>query len=353
MKTGSTKFGIFSLLAMAFFLCGTLPVFSDIHALTLSLADSTAPVGLRGEGVRFLVEEIEKHTGGKVKVQVHWGSSLLKEKEILSGIQDGVVDIGYLNPNYYPTQMRVSGAFSLFPKGPKKFRNISWFYAQSYEQIPELKEELERLKLKAIYINTILPVAIVSTKPFTSFEDFKGKKIRSASRWALAQLEGAGAIPVSIPWGDCYMALQTGTIDAVFTNRDGEHRTKLDEVAPHIYAMKQIWVSIPFIYAMNIDRWNDLSPELQQQIIAAGNAAVLRFEELWEGEWAKVDAAQRKMKTVITDATPADIEKWATMPVIRELQQVWVKEATAAGVKNADRVLPKMEALLEKAAARD
>ncbi len=313
-------------------------VFNCAYAktITLTLADSTAPVGLRGNGVKIIVEEIEKHTNGKVKIQVHWGGSLLKAKEILRGIQDGIVDIGYINSNYYPKQMRVSGAFALFPQGPKKFTNMSWFYSKCFEEIPELKAELDKLKLKPIYTNTVLPVAVVSTKPFTKFEDFKGKKIRAASRWWLGQLKGAGAIPVSIPWGDCYMALQTGTIEGVYTNRDGEHRTKLDEVANNIFTIKDMWIGVPFIYAMNSDKWNGLPEDIRNQIIAAGESASSRFEKLWNEEWDKTEAAQKKMGAVITAASPSDVKKWATMPIIEELQSEWVKEAEVAGVKSAE-----------------
>ena len=327
--------------------------FADAKAITLTLADSTAPVGLRGAGVKILVEEIEKHTNGQVKIQVHWGGSLLKAKEILRGIQDGIVDIGYINSNYYPKQMRAFGAFALFPKGPKKFSNMSWFYAKSFEEIPEMKAELEKINIHPIHTNTVLPVAVVSTKPFTKFEDFKDKKIRAASRWWLGQLKGAGAIPVSIPWGDCYMALQTGTIEGVYTNRDGEHRTKLDEVAMNIFTMKEMWIGVPFIYAMNTDKWNSLPEDIQNQITAAGKSAALRFEQLYNNEWEKIEAAQKKMGATITAASPSDIEKWVTMPAIKELQDVWVKEANEAGIKNADQVLLKMKALLAEAMERD
>ena len=343
----------FSVLVFSCFLFGITTGFSEARALTLTLADSTAPIGLRGEGVKILVEEIEKHTNGEVKVQVHWGGSLLKSKEILGGIQDGIVDIGYINSNYYPKQMRVNSIFSLFPQGPKKFSNISWFYENAFEKIPEIKAELQRLKLKPIYTNTVLPLAVVSTKPLNSFEDFKGKKFRASSRWVLAQLEAAGSIPVSLPWGDCYMALQTNSIDGVFSNRDGEHRTKLDEVAPNIFAMKEIWAAVPFIYAMNLDKWNSLSKKTQQQLTEAGQAAVLRFEQLWEAEWSRTETAQKKMGANVVNATAEDISKWANMPVNDELQKQWIKEATAAGVKNADQVMASLKKLLAEAMARD
>ena len=319
----------------------------------LTLADSTAPVGLRGIGVKIFVEEIEKHTKGNVKIQVYWGGSLLKAKEILNGIKDGIVDMGYVNPNYYPKQMMVSGAFAIFPKGPSKFRNMSWYFFQCFDHIPAIHEELKELKLKPIYVNTVLSPSVVSTKPFTKFEDFKGKRIRAASRWWLAQLKAAGAVPVSVPWGDCYMALQTGTIDGVYTNIDGEHRTKLDEVAPNVYTCKELWVGVPFFYAINSDKWARLPKEIQDQMMAAGESAAKRFEDLFESEWERTIAEQKKMGCKITHASAEDIAKWVNMPVHKELQGVWIKESSAAGIKNAEDVIAKMEELLAKAIEKD
>jgi TRAP-type C4-dicarboxylate transport system substrate-binding protein len=337
----------------ALFLLVLLASGGSAKQITLTLADSTAPTGLRGAGVTALVEEVEKHTNGQVKIQVHWGESLLKEKEILAGVRDGIVDIGYINPNYYPKELLVTGSFALFPQGPRKFTNMYWLYERCFEEIPALKAELEKFKLKPIYTNTVLPIAVTSTKPFVQFDDFKGKRIRAASRWWLGQLKGAGAIPVSIPWGDTYIALQTGTIDGVYTNIDGIHRTKLDEVGKHIFTCRELWVGVPFIYTMNAAKWGSLSPELQKQILKAGEAAAKRYEQLFEEEWNRIASEQKAMGCTITAASAADIGKWAAMPVVDELKREWQKEAEAAGIKDAGEVLAKIMNFVNAAIQRD
>lgn len=326
---------------------------AQAEVIKLTLADSTAPVGLRGNGLKIFLEEVEKHTKGQVKIQVHWGGSLLKSKEILNGIGDGIVDMGYINPNYYPKQMVVGGAFALFAQGPRKFNNIAWCYSKCFDEIPALKNELKKLKLKPIYTNTVLPVAVVCTQPFTKFEDFKGKRIRASSRWWLGQLKGAGAVPVSIPWGDCYMALQTGSIEGLYTNLDGEHRTKLDEVAKNVYTCRDLWVGVPFIYPMNTDKWNSLPPAIQKQMSAAGEAAAKRFAALYEDEWSRIGAEQKKMGCTVTAASAQDIKKWVTMPAINQMKQEWVKETKARGLKDAAKVLSTMQAILDEAIKRD
>jgi TRAP-type C4-dicarboxylate transport system substrate-binding protein len=353
MVLRATKCGL-KMGGILFFLAAfVLSVQAADKPIKLTLADSTAPTGIRGNGVKILLEEIEKHTRGRVKVEVYWGESLLKAKEILAGVKDGIVDMGYINPNYYPKEMLVHSAFALIPQGPATFKYQSWYFFKCFEDIPAFQRELSALNQTTIHVNTVLSCAVVSTKPFTKFEDFKGKKIRASSRWFLGQLKGARAIPVSVPWGDCYMALQTGTIDGVYTNLDGEHRTKLDEVARNVYTCKELWVGVPFLYTVNNNKWKKLPQDVQEQLKAAGKAASLRFSDLFDVEWAKIIAEQKKMGCVVTPASSADIQKWVSMPAIGELQSQWVKEAQAAGLKDADRIMGRMKSLAVEAIERE
>jgi TRAP-type C4-dicarboxylate transport system substrate-binding protein len=149
------------------------------------------------------------------------------------------------------------------------------------------------------------------------------------------------------------MALQTGTIDGVYTNLDGEHRTKLDEVAPHVYTCRELWIGVPYFYAVNLDKWNSLPKDIQQQMLAAGKAAAVRFAGLFNEEWDRTIAEQKKMNCTVTAASPEDIQKWVSMPAITELQNVWVKEMKDRGMKDADDILARMKVLVAEAIAAE
>jgi len=346
---------LFYLVLIVFLLATSITIisFAQDKPIKLSLADSTAPVGLRGNGVKIFLEEIEKHTNGRVEVEVYWGESLLKAKEILNGVQEGVVDMGYINPNYYPKQLLVNGSFAIYPRGPVQYKNAYEAFLECYEEVSELSEEFSSVNQKQLYINTILPMTVTSTKPFTSFEDFKGKRIRASSRWYLAQLAGAGATPVSVPWGDCYMALQTGTIDAVYTNLDGIHRTKLDEAAPHIFTMREIWIAMPQFYTINLDTWNSLPEDIQKQLVEAGKSASLRFNELYDNEWDKIIEEQKELGYTVIHASEEDIEKWMAMPVIEQMKEDWIKEAEEEGIENASQIVNTINGIINEAIEKE
>ena len=326
-------------------LCFSMISLASEQPIKLTLADTTAPTGLRGEGTLLFVEEIEKYTNGRVQVEVYWGESLLKAAEILKGVQDGIVDMGYINPNYYPGPLILNGSFAIYPRGPVKFSNMYEAFVTCLEEVPELTQELDSVNQKQLYINACLPMTVTSRLPFSSFEDFAGKRIRASSRWYLAQLEGAGATPVSVPWGDCYMALQTGTIDAVYTNLDGIHRTKLDEAAPNIFTMREIWIGMPYFYTINLDTWNRLPEDIQSQLVEAGKSASLRFSELYDDEWDRVIAEQNRLGYTVTHASPEDIDKWMAMPIIEEMKDIWISEAEVNGISNAQEIVDRISGI--------
>lgn len=211
-----------------------------------------------------------------------------------------------------------------------------------------MTEELAAFNQKLFYSNLPLPSAICCTEPLTCFEDLRGKRMRASAASKLACLEGAGAIPVSVPFGDCYMALETGMIEGVYTSMDAIHRTKLDEAGPNVLVFPGLWTGIPHTYTINLDTLNNLPEDVKEQLLEAGRVAGLRCEDLYKRYYEEILAVWETSEYTLTVATAADEEKWSAMPIVSELQAEWVKKAEAAGMQDAEGL---MEYLKEAAAA--
>jgi TRAP-type C4-dicarboxylate transport system substrate-binding protein len=353
MIKSKLKISSIILFALVLIVSCIITVFATEKPITLTLAEYDTPIGLAGEGVKILQEEIAEKTNGRVELTIYWGGSLLKGKEILRGVADGVADMGHINPNYYPNQLPMNGVYAVIPQGPDKFVNQAWIFNTCMEQIPELKAEFIANNQIPIYLYGVLSKTITSTKPITCLADYKDKKIRASNRWALSMLEAAGAVPVSVPWSDCFMALQTGTIDAVYTNLDAIHRVKMDEIAPHIFACRSLWSGTQFIFTINLNTWNKLPEDIQGQIMDATKSSAIRYGEAYDKEWKKCIAEQKEMGCVVNVITPEDVEKWASMPVIEELQAKWVKESGDRGVKNAGELLKQIKEIVKQGIERE
>ena len=321
--------------------------------ITLTYATNTAPTGLRGIAEKMFVEEIEKQTNGEVKVRPFWGESLLKGKEILKGVQDGVADMGQVNVNYYPKRLLLNSGLMLFPEGPVKYENKQWVYKQFYEQIPEMANEYAKYKQQIVYIYSVNPFAGTFTTPIDSMADFKGKRIRASSRWYLSLLEGLGATPVSIPWGDCYMALQTKAVDSVFTNSDSIHRVKLDEVAPYLYYFEELWIGTPYLVTINTKKWNSLSEDVRKGIEKAARISEEKFAVAYKTIFDDIVAEQKKLGYTVKFATKDEIAAFVSLPEVAKNKQTWLEEAKELGATNPETVLEKIQAIIDQGIAKD
>ncbi|MBT8361342.1 MAG: TRAP transporter substrate-binding protein DctP, partial [Deltaproteobacteria bacterium] len=218
-------------MALVFLLALGLNTLCLADTIKMKYSDHDPPGGMRTDFVKNTwLPEIENQTTGQVKIQEFWGGALMGSKEILKGIGDGVTQMGFVYPGHYPGQLPAHTILKLFPRGPSKFENMVWFYRKIYAEVPEFKTELENANVMTVMFTAGLPGAFTGKNPLAGIDDVKGDKWRAGDKWGLRFLENAGAVPVSVPWGDVYMALQTGTIDGCFTNYDGLHLMKFDEV---------------------------------------------------------------------------------------------------------------------------
>jgi len=303
---------------------------------------------MRGVAEKQFLEELESLSNGQIKVMSYWGESLVKGKEILKSVQDGVVDLGFINVNYYPKRLLLNGATGLLEQGPTEYKNMLGLYHEIYSTVPQLTEEFLKYKQRPVYIYSALPYSFCTKEPLNSLDGLKGMKARTSSRWKMADLGAIGAVPTSVAWSECYMALQTGTIDTVLTNVDAQSRAKLYEVAPNIMVAKEMWLAIPFMITMNEKKYQSLPDELKAVISQANENAVKRFTEYYpQSMQEEIDKMSAK-GVKFTYASAEDMKKWASLPSIKTNQETWVKEVTELGAADADTILQKVIAIDEK-----
>ncbi|PZX14884.1 TRAP-type C4-dicarboxylate transport system substrate-binding protein [Palleronia aestuarii] len=322
------------------------------QAVTLSFATNTPPNNMRGEAEQIFLEELANASNGEITVIPYWGASLLEGAETLGGVRDGVADMGFVNINYYPNQLLLNSAYNLFPKGPSEYENIVWAFDQMYEQIPELDQEFADLGQRIVYKYGVTPYAGTFKSPVEELSDMEGMRVRAASRWYLNLLQGIGATPVSMPWGDLYQALQTGSIDGVFTNIDGIHRASLDEAAPNVYFMPDLWLAIPFIITINENKWQSLSDAQKEAFATAAEAATERFGDVWDSTIERILSEEEAAGITVVTAPPEATETFAALPEVETNQALWADEARSAGAEDPEAILQKFDDIIAEAIDR-
>ncbi|WP_337998115.1 TRAP transporter substrate-binding protein DctP [Oleispirillum naphthae] len=323
------------------------------EALTLTYATNTAPTGLRGIAEKMFLDEISTQSGGAIKVRAYWGESLLKGKEILKGVSDGVVDMGHVNTAYYPKRLLLNSGLMMFPQGPTEYAGMMKLYDRLFQEIPELSKEIAGFKQHIAYFYAVNPYGVAFTRPVTGLAGMKGLRVRVSSRWYLSVLEAMGATPVSVPWGDCYMSLQTKAIDGVMTNYDSIHRVKLDEVAPHLLVMKELWLPTPYLLTIGDKAWNRLSAEQKATIGKAAAVSRRKFTKLYGEMFDEVIATQKKAGYTVTFASKKDIATWVASPQNEANKKQWIVEAKELGAADAEAILGKMGKIVADAVAAE
>ncbi|MBA7565838.1 Solute-binding protein [subsurface metagenome] len=314
--------------------------------IILKYGEFEIPTDLAGKLAIILQEEIAKKTDGRVNLKIYWAGSLLKGEEILRGVEEGVVDMGNINQNYYPNQLPLSQVFNVIPRGPSSYKSQMMIYEKVMEQVPEWKDEFLAHNQLSLLRFTKSDRAIASVKPIKSLEDFKNQKMRSSSRWILAMIGAGGATPVSVPWPDCYMALQTGTIDAMLCNFDSLLASKLVEPAKNILLCEGLWAESPFHITINLDTWNKLPEDIQSQIMEALDSTTASYSKLLTNLWDTCIEEAEKMGCVINKMPTEDMEKWLSSPVVEEIGALWIKEGEDKGMENASKILEKIKSIV-------
>ncbi len=290
---------------------------------------------------------IENESNGRLKIEAHWGGELSISYDALKTVSgEGVADMAIVVPEYTPNDLPLHQIFKSFPVGPSGQKQVDFFRCV-YADIPDLTNELSNANVVNLLTCTGYPTAFFSTKPLRSLEDIKGKKWRTASFWHRDFLKNAGAIPVTIPWGEkVYEALQTDALDGVMVNIDSGHDIKLQKVAPNILISKELWLGHVYLLVMNKNTWNGLSKEdkdaIQRAAETAYNSLGIVMNISFDTQIEDLQKDGAKVRILKSE----EVEQWKAATRYKELQSAWVKQQEDKGVKNIDVTMKKVSTII-------
>ncbi len=127
-----------------------------------------------------LQKDLDRHTGGTVKIQIYYGMALGgKPRDLISQAENGVVDMSYTLPAYHAGRFPILTGLELpfIAKTGEVFSQVAWDWLVKYAHT-------EFKTLKVITLNAIDVGVLHTTKrAVRKLEDLKGLKIRVAGRY--------------------------------------------------------------------------------------------------------------------------------------------------------------------------
>lgn len=211
--------------------------------------------------------DIKAATDGAVDFELYTSGALVPAQTTLSGVGDGVAQLGLVAAAYTPSELPLSGLMNDLAFLAKDPMAISLAFTELLMFDQRFIDEYARHNTVALggYSTPIYLFACM--KDVVSAEDARGTKFRTNGR---AQNEFAGAlggVPVSVPINDVYSGLERGSLDcALIESTNLVTGPRLGEVIRSVTKIG-LGTGMGVSYVYNKDFWNDIGPEARRQIL--------------------------------------------------------------------------------------
>lgn len=189
------------------------------------------------ENITQFASDVDKASGGKLKITVHPGGSLFKANEIKRAVQGGQAQAGEILLGGYANENPLFGTDNV------PFLATSYAEAKKLAaaQKPALEALLAKQGLKVLFTVPWPPQGIFSKNPINAAADLKGVKWRAYSPQTSRIAELVGAQPVTIQAAELSQALATGAVGAFMTSGATGYDSKVWEQVKYFYDA-QAWL---------------------------------------------------------------------------------------------------------------
>jgi TRAP-type transport system periplasmic protein len=292
--------------------------------IALSYSVFFPPTHVQCEAAKSWAAEIEKRTGGRVKITLYPGGTLTKAPQIYEGVVNGVSDIGMSCFAYTRGRFPLLEGLDLplgYPSGAAATR-IATDMVRKYAP----KEVADT---HVLYVHAHGPGILASRKPVRAMADVKGLKVRATGLSAKI-VEALGGAPVAMSQGETYEALQKGVVDATLCPIETLKGWKQGEVIAAVTDTKRIGYTTAMFVTMNLAKWQALPPDVQQVFTAVSDEWVAKHGEAWDAADREGLEFVQSLKHEII-ALPAG-EEPAWQAAVKPILDDYAAKAEAAGL---------------------
>ncbi|MEM7732405.1 MAG: TRAP transporter substrate-binding protein [Pseudomonadota bacterium] len=299
-----------------------------------------AGAALAAEVVVPAIETFNKIAGDRMQIELFFADQLVPTGELFQAMQRGTIDAVQSDDDSMasPTEVTVFGGY--FPFGSRYSLDVPVLFNQ-YGLKEIWEEEYAKVGVKHISAGAWDPCHFATKDPIRSLEDLKGKRVftfPTAGRF----LSQFGVVPVTLPWEDIEVAVQTGELDGIAWSGITEDYTVGWADVTNYFLTNNIsgaWIGHFFA---NMERWEELPEDLKALLTVCmeqshyyrqhwywGGEADLRVNgpkmeltSIPDEEWAQVEAAAR----VFWDEIAAESEtKAKVVNIFKQYNEVMEK----------------------------
>lgn len=275
------------------------------------------------QNVQQFADEVDKLTGGKLKITVHAGGSLYKANEIKRAVQTGQVPVA---------EFILSGAANENPLfGIDSIPFLATSYTASkrlYEAAKPAQDKLLASQgMKVLFTVPWPGQSLYSLKPVETPADFAGTKMRAYNPATTRIAQLLKAQPVTIQLAELPQALATGGVQNFLTSSASGVESKLHEQVKYFYPVSA-WLPRNAT-VVNQKAFDALDKATQDAVMKAAQNAEQRgwiTSERLDGEYIKELGAKG-----MTIAQPSEAIKKELAAIGETMTAEWLKTAGPEG----------------------
>ncbi|WP_447918966.1 TRAP transporter substrate-binding protein [Achromobacter aegrifaciens] len=231
---------------------------------------------VQGRAARHLAQELEKISGGKLKMKTFGSANLGSDEQMQSALAGGVQEMMVGSTAPLAGMVKEFGVFDL----PFLFNSEK--EADAVLDGPLGQDMLKKLEAKGIvglvYWENGFRNMTNSKRPIARAEDLQGIKLRvMQNQIALGVFNTLGANAVPMPFSELFTALETRTVDGQENPITTIQSSKFYEVQPYLTITRHVYT--PWVVLASKKWWDTLSPD-EQKLIRQAAASSRDFERL-------------------------------------------------------------------------
>ncbi|WP_201157806.1 twin-arginine translocation signal domain-containing protein [Rhodobaculum claviforme] len=264
---------------------------------------SGAPLG--AHVIKPQIDAFNRAANGEMEIELYYADQLVPTDELFRALQNGTLDAVQSDEATMASPVDISVFGGYFPFATRFSLDVPALF--NYYGLNEIWQEAYDEVDNVTWLSSGAwdPLHIFTIDPIRSLADMRGKRVfgvPTAGRF----LSRYGLIPVTVPWDDVEVALQTGQLDGVawcgFTEA---YEVGWADICN--YALTNSVTGAWFgSYFANTASWNNIPPHLQELFrITIDQSHYYRAVWYWGGE------AQLRVHGEKMELTSLPAEEWA------------------------------------------
>lgn len=287
---------------------------------------------------------LEKNTAGKMKCNI-LPRGVTNAPGTFDAIKNGLADVSFTVHGYTPGRFLYT-QMSEFPFLGNTSEPISVAFNRVASRYPEIVAEQQGVKVITFFTHG--PGIVFNTKrPITKVEDLAGLKFRVGGGMVNEITKTLGMNVTLKPAPDSYELLSGGVMDGTLFPAESTESFKIDKIIRYATTFPGGLYNTSFVFMMNQGRYDKLSADEKNAVDAiSGEPAARIFGRAWDRVDLRATALMQANGVQITKADAKFVADVKTRT--GSLEQKWVADAKAKGLKDPAKVLAEFRAEIAK-----